>query len=55
MIYDGPQKPSKLRPQTKVEEKIVDEHFVDKSKVEWTIDDKDNVLKDAKVKKKKSL
>ena len=32
-----------------VDGKIVEEHMVDKSKVEWTKEDKENVLKDANI------
>ena len=48
-IRDGPFVPTKLIPAMTVDDKIVEEHMVDKSKVEWTKEDKENVLKDAKV------
>ena len=48
-IKDGPFVPSKLVPTMTVDGKVVEEHLVEKPKAEWTKEDKENVLKDAKV------
>lgn len=48
-INDGPYVPTKLIPQTNIDGKVGDEHFVEKIKSEWTKEEKENVLKDAKV------
>ena len=50
-ITDGLYVPSKLVSAMTVDEKVVDEHMEDKPKAEWTKEDKENVLKDAKVRK----
>lgn len=42
--------PSRLSPKTTVDGKVFIEHLVDKFKSEWAMEDKENVLKDAKVK-----
>ena len=49
-IKDGPYVPSKLVPQATLEGvKVIEEHFIDKPKSEWSKDDKENAFKDAKV------
>ena len=49
IIYDGPFIPTKVVPQATIEGKVVEENQVDKPKSRWTPQDKENVLKDAKV------
>ena len=49
-INKGPWVPQKFIPPTTVDEKVVEEHYIDKPKDEWTREDKDDVRKDAKVK-----
>ena len=49
MIKDGPFVPSKLVPAMNIDGKVFEEHLVEKSKDEWTKEDKENILKDAKV------
>ena len=49
-INDGPHEPRKLVPTTVVDGVTVPEHYVAKDKLEWTPEEKTDVLKDAKVK-----
>ena len=49
MINDGPYVPSKLVPQVTLDEKVIEEHFIEKPKSEWSKDDKENSFKDVKV------
>ena len=48
-IHDGPYVPTKLVPQVNTDGKTVPEHYVIKDKAEWTAEEKNMVLKDAKV------
>ena len=48
-INDGPYVPSKLVPVMTIDGNIFDEHKGDKPKAEWTKEEKEHVLKDAKV------
>ena len=48
-INDGPHEPRKLVPSAVVDGVTIPEHYVAKDKFEWTIEEKDDVLKDAKV------
>ena len=48
-INDGPYVPSMIVPQANVDEKLVEEHFIENPKAEWSKDDNENTLQDAKV------
>ena len=48
-IHDGPYVPTKLVPQIITDGKTIPEHYVVKDKAEWTTEEKNMVLKDAKV------
>ena len=48
-IKDGSFIPSKLVPAMNIDGKFVEEHIAENPKDEWTTDDKENILKDAKV------
>ena len=48
-IKDGPFVPSKLVAAMTVDGKVIEEHLIENPKVEWTKEDKENILKDAKV------
>ena len=48
-FHDGPYVPTKLVPQIVTDGKTIPEHYVVKDKAEWTTEEKNMVLKDAKV------
>lgn len=50
MIKEGPYVPTKIVPQSMKDGEVIEEHIEDKTKAEWTKEDKENVLKDAKAK-----
>ena len=49
MINYGTYVPSKMVPQVTLDEKVIETHLIDNPNFEWYKDDKENTLKDAKV------
>lgn len=47
-IHDGPFVPTKLVPEMMVDGRSIPEHYMVKDKIDWTKEEKTDVLKDAK-------